>query len=64
MKILHGLKGLVGGRHIRHDSIRDKLYQLLKLLNPGIQQTHLSMEFVVGQITNPDEPPPERAHGC
>ena len=45
-----------GQRNIRHDSIRDRLYQLLKQLNPGIQQTHLSMEFVVGQITYPDEP--------
>ena len=39
-----------GIRNIRHDSIRNKLYQLIKRLNPGIQQTHLSMEFEVGQI--------------
>ena len=47
-----------GPRNIRHDNIRDKLYQLLKRLNPGIQQSHLSMEFVVGQVVpQVDEPP-------
>ena len=51
-----GIPGTKGGTKNRHDSIRDRLYQLLKQLNPGIQQTHLRMEFVVGQVASPDEP--------
>ena len=45
---LHALScGLNKGfRNIRHDSIRNKLYQLIKRLNPGIPQTHLSLEWV------------------
>ena len=42
-------------RNVRHDSIRNKLYQLIKRLNPGISQTHLSMEYVVGQIDSDGE---------
>ena len=44
-------------RNVRHDSIRNKLYQLIKRLNPGISQTHLSMEYVVGQIDTGDGEP-------
>ena len=53
---LHALScGLNKGvRNVRHDAIRNRLYQLIKKLNPGIQQTHLSMEYVVGQIDNGD----------
>ena len=40
-----------GNRNIRHDSIRDKLYLLIKKFNPGIQQTYLSKEFEVGRTT-------------
>jgi hypothetical protein len=56
---LHALScGLNKGfRNIRHDSIRNKLYQLIKRLNPGITQTHLSMEYVVGQIDTGDGDP-------
>ena len=46
-----------GPRNTRHDNIRDMLYQLIKKVNPGIQQTHLSLEFVVGQIVTADENP-------
>ena len=44
-------------RNVRHDSIRNKLNQLIKRLNPGISQTHLSMEYVVGQIDTGDGEP-------
>jgi hypothetical protein len=56
---LHGLSCSLnkGPRNLRHDNIRDKLYQLIKRLNPGIQQTHLSLEFEVGQITSPGDAP-------
>jgi Reverse transcriptase (RNA-dependent DNA polymerase) len=56
---LHGLSCALnkGSRNLRHDNIRDRLYQLIKRLNPGIQQTHLSMEFEVGQITAPGDNP-------
>ena len=56
---LHALScGLNKGlRNIRHDNIRNMLYQLIKKVSPGIQQSHLSMEFVVGQITTADENP-------
>lgn len=55
---LHGLSCALnkGHRNVRHDSIRDLLYQLIKRLNNGIQQTHLSLEFEVGQIQPPNEP--------
>ena len=46
-----------GIRNTRHDSIRNRLYQLVKKLNPGIQQTHLSMEYIVGQIDTGDGDP-------
>ena len=50
---LHGLSCALnrGIRNTRHDSIRDKLYLLIKKLNPGIQQTHLSKEFEVGRTS-------------
>ena len=56
---LHALScGLNKGiRNNRHDSIRNKLYQLIKKLNPGIQQSHLSMEYEVGQIDYGDGDP-------
>jgi hypothetical protein len=46
-----------GPRNTRHDAIRDMLYQLIKKLHPGIQQTHLTMECVVGQILTEGENP-------
>jgi hypothetical protein len=44
---LHGLSCSLnkGSRNLRYDHIRDKLYQLIKRLNRGVQQTHLSLEF-------------------
>jgi hypothetical protein len=56
---LHGLSCSLnkGSPNLCHDNIRDRLYQLIKRLNPGIQQTHLSMEFEVGQITAPGDNP-------
>jgi hypothetical protein len=46
-----------GSRNLRHDSIRDRFYQLIKRFNPGIQQTYLSLDFEVGQITAPGDNP-------
>ena len=56
---LHGLSCALnkGPRNVRHDSIRDKLYQLIERLNHGILQTRLSLEFEVGQIRPTNEPP-------
>jgi hypothetical protein len=50
---LHGLSCALnrGPRNIRHDQIRNRLYQLIKRLNPGILPPRLSMEFDVGSYT-------------
>ena len=58
-KSLHALSCALnkGPRNIRHDSIRNRLFQLLKRLHPTSTPAQLTMEFEVGTIVSADNSP-------